>query len=218
MPASFWTHYLVALAAVALILGGLFAVARSSSRWRVHAFPNRRFLGVVETFVLSPHAQLHVVRAGSRYVLVGVTPHGIALLRDSKRKRLPRGSPLTPPARARRPAPRRPAPLRAARSTPATQRSTPRSTAAGVEAATRSRRRYAYRRSPDPVLSPTRHASGIPSRVAAIPVLPAISHETSRSRDCWESSEPSDDRPRILRPSRAGVVVSRGSPDCRFVE
>ncbi len=82
MPASFWTHYLVALAAVALLLGGLFALARSSSRWRAHAFPNRRFLGVVETFALSPHAQLHVVRAGSRYVLVGVTPHGVALLRE----------------------------------------------------------------------------------------------------------------------------------------
>jgi flagellar biogenesis protein FliO len=65
---------------VAIVLGGLFALARVTARWRGLPLRRRRFLHVVETLALSQHAALHVVRAGPRYLVVGVAPHGVTLV------------------------------------------------------------------------------------------------------------------------------------------
>jgi flagellar biogenesis protein FliO len=71
----------MALATAALLLAGLYAVARTTRRWRT---PNsaQRTIVIVETVGLSPHAALHAVKAGERYLLIGSTPNAICTLAD----------------------------------------------------------------------------------------------------------------------------------------
>ena len=81
MPGAFWTHYLMALATAAMLLAGLYAIARTTRRWRA-PHPARRTIVLVETVGLSPHAALHAVRAGERYLLIGSTSNAICTLAD----------------------------------------------------------------------------------------------------------------------------------------
>src|SRR5581483_348103 len=70
LSASFWSAYLWRLGAVALALALLYAAARRLRNLRLSG-GRGRCVTVVETTVLSPHAALHLLRVGARYLLLG---------------------------------------------------------------------------------------------------------------------------------------------------
>ncbi len=76
MSPGFWLQYLLALVVVALMLGGLYAVARGLARGRVLASTDRRLVAVLESTVLSQHSAVHVIKAGTKYLLVGASNGG----------------------------------------------------------------------------------------------------------------------------------------------
>jgi flagellar biogenesis protein FliO len=80
LPWSFWAGYLAKLTLVALALGVIYVLARWLRRTR---FFDRgdRLVNVVESAALSQHAALYLVRAGSRYFLIGT---GVSLLAEVK--------------------------------------------------------------------------------------------------------------------------------------
>ena len=79
---SFWTNYVLALALVAIVLAVLAFVGRFLKRaaWNAHA--GGRYVAVVESAMLSPHASLHVVKTGRRYLLIGVSNASICGLTE----------------------------------------------------------------------------------------------------------------------------------------
>lgn len=80
MSAGFWLQYLLALVVVALMLGGLYAVVRGLARGRLLASADRRLVSVLESTVLSQHSALHVVKAGTKYLLLGASNGGVTTL------------------------------------------------------------------------------------------------------------------------------------------
>jgi len=68
---SFLLNYLLALVVVALMLGGLYAIVRGLARGRVLMSANRRLVTVLESTPLSQQSALHVIKAGSKYLLIG---------------------------------------------------------------------------------------------------------------------------------------------------
>jgi flagellar biogenesis protein FliO len=78
VPWSFWVGYLAKLTLVALALGVIYVLARWLRRTR---FFDRgdRLVNVVESAALSQHAALYLVRAGSRYFLIGT---GVSMLAE----------------------------------------------------------------------------------------------------------------------------------------
>ncbi len=82
MTSSFWAGYLLKLAVVALLLGGIYALGRFVSRLRVGATNDRRYVCILETTMLSPSAAVHVMRVGTGYLLVGGGGAGVTLLAE----------------------------------------------------------------------------------------------------------------------------------------
>ncbi|MGR4064512.1 MAG: flagellar biosynthetic protein FliO [Vulcanimicrobiaceae bacterium] len=80
MNASFWLQYGFALAVVGLVLLGLHAAVKFVAARAGVVTNAQRTVEVIESVAFTPCAQLHVVRAGSRYVLVGTTRDSIAYL------------------------------------------------------------------------------------------------------------------------------------------
>jgi flagellar biogenesis protein FliO len=78
MPWSFWAGYLAKLTLVALALAIIYVLARWLRRTRFFERGDR-FLNVVESAALSQHAALYLVRAGSRYFLIGT---GVSMLAE----------------------------------------------------------------------------------------------------------------------------------------
>ncbi len=76
MSTGFWLQYFVALLVVALMLAGLYAVVRGLSRGRVLGSTDRRMVTVLESTVLTQHSAVHVVKAGTRYLLLGASNAG----------------------------------------------------------------------------------------------------------------------------------------------
>ena len=79
---SFWANYAVALALVAIVLAGLAFVGRFLKRAASRAHAGGRFVYVVESAILSPQASLYVVKAGRRYLLIGVSNASISRLTE----------------------------------------------------------------------------------------------------------------------------------------
>jgi flagellar biogenesis protein FliO len=79
---SFWANYALALALVAIMLAGLAFAGRFLKRTASRAHAGGRFVCVVESAMLSPHASLHVVKAGRGYLLIGVTNASICRLAE----------------------------------------------------------------------------------------------------------------------------------------
>lgn len=71
MSGNFWVNYLVALAVVALMLGGLYALVRGLARGKLLTSSSRRLVTVLESTQLAQHAAVHVVKVGTRYYLIG---------------------------------------------------------------------------------------------------------------------------------------------------
>lgn len=65
------TQYFLALIVVGLMLFGLYAVARGLTRGRLLSMTSKRLVGVVDTAIVSQNTSIHVVKAGSKYLLVG---------------------------------------------------------------------------------------------------------------------------------------------------
>ncbi|MEO9264565.1 MAG: flagellar biosynthetic protein FliO [Candidatus Baltobacteraceae bacterium] len=76
MSTGFWLQYFVALVVVALMLGGLYAVTRGLARGRVLSSADRRLVTVLESTVLTQHTAVHVIKAGSRYLMLGASNNG----------------------------------------------------------------------------------------------------------------------------------------------
>ena len=76
---SFALHYAGALLVVALCLFGLHAAMSRLVRRR-RAPGNRRFIAVLESTLLAEHAGLHLIKAGTRYVVVAAGSGGVRAL------------------------------------------------------------------------------------------------------------------------------------------
>jgi flagellar biogenesis protein FliO len=79
---SFWTNYVLALAVVAIVVTALALAARfvKGAAWRARS--DGRFVNVVESAILSPHASIHVLQAGRRHLLIGVTDARVCALAE----------------------------------------------------------------------------------------------------------------------------------------
>lgn len=64
------------------MLGGLYAIVRGLARGRVLASADRRLVTVIESTMLSQHGAVHVIKAGSTYLLVGVSNGHVSTLRE----------------------------------------------------------------------------------------------------------------------------------------
>lgn len=71
MGSHFLFSYVLALVVVALMLCGLYAVVRGVSRGRTLGSSEKRLVGVVTSTYVSQNTTIHVVRAGSKYLLIG---------------------------------------------------------------------------------------------------------------------------------------------------
>ncbi|MBV8116952.1 MAG: FliO/MopB family protein [Candidatus Eremiobacteraeota bacterium] len=77
---SFWTSYGVALATVTGILAILFVAARYIELRRARSTRGGRYVSVLDSTMLSPHASVHVVRFGGRVILIGISATAISRL------------------------------------------------------------------------------------------------------------------------------------------
>lgn len=64
------------------MLAGSYAVARAFIKARVFVRGNRRLVTVLESTMLSQHSALHVVKIGTRYLLVGGSEASISALAE----------------------------------------------------------------------------------------------------------------------------------------
>jgi hypothetical protein len=80
MPWSFWASYIAKLAIVGVALGALYMIACRLRRTRIFACGAGRCVSVIESTMLSQHAAVHLLRAGTRYFLVGSASAGICML------------------------------------------------------------------------------------------------------------------------------------------
>ena len=68
---AFWQSYAVALIVVGLMLYGLHAVARVIARGRLRSQVDTRLIAVVTSTYVSQNTAVSLVKAGSRYLLIG---------------------------------------------------------------------------------------------------------------------------------------------------
>jgi flagellar biogenesis protein FliO len=68
---AFWQSYAVALIVVGLMLYGLHALARVIARGRLRSQVDTRLIAVVTSSYVSQNTTVSVVKAGSRYLLIG---------------------------------------------------------------------------------------------------------------------------------------------------
>ncbi len=92
MPLSFWAGYFEKLAIVALALTALYLLAR---KLRHAQFPrDGRSVSLLETTMLSQHAALHVVRAGSRHFLIGSSAGGVSRIAELRSAQVDGSGPI----------------------------------------------------------------------------------------------------------------------------
>jgi flagellar biosynthetic protein FliO len=81
MPWAFWGAYLEKLVVLALILAGLYLVARKLRDARGLG-GRQNHLRVLESTMLCQHAALHIVRIGERFFLIGSSAGGVRALAE----------------------------------------------------------------------------------------------------------------------------------------
>jgi flagellar biogenesis protein FliO len=81
MPWSFWNGYLEKLAIVVLVLCALYLLGRRLRQTPLFARQDR-CLRLLESLLISQHATLHVVCAGTRYFLIGSTSGGVTKIAE----------------------------------------------------------------------------------------------------------------------------------------
>lgn len=77
---GFILHYVIALAAVALMLVGLQASARAYARRRSNCSDANRIVTILESTPLTQQTTLHVVNVEAHWYLVGASANGVVLL------------------------------------------------------------------------------------------------------------------------------------------
>ncbi len=82
MPWSFWEAYAVKLLILGLMLAALYAVARRLKGLRFFARGVDRYVTVIESTMLSQHAAVHLLRIGTRYLLIGGGSAGLSKLAE----------------------------------------------------------------------------------------------------------------------------------------
>ena len=82
MSWGFWVNYFLALLIVALMLSGLYIIVRGLARGRIFASAGRRLVTVIESTALSQHVNVHVVKVGERYLLVGGANGSVSTLAE----------------------------------------------------------------------------------------------------------------------------------------
>jgi len=82
MPWSFWEAYAVKLLILGVMLAVLYAVARRLKGVRFFARGVDRYVTVIESTMLSPHAAVHLLRVGTRYLLIGGGSAGLFKLAE----------------------------------------------------------------------------------------------------------------------------------------
>ncbi|HEY8297264.1 MAG TPA: flagellar biosynthetic protein FliO [Candidatus Baltobacteraceae bacterium] len=71
MSSGFLGHYILMLLVVAVMLAGLYMVARALGRGRLIASTGKRLVSVVESTYVSQNTTLHVIKVANSYFLVG---------------------------------------------------------------------------------------------------------------------------------------------------
>ena len=71
MPWSFWQAYAVKLLILGLMLAALYAIARRLKGVGSLSRGADRYVTVIESTMLSQHAAVHLLRVGTRYLLIG---------------------------------------------------------------------------------------------------------------------------------------------------
>jgi flagellar biogenesis protein FliO len=82
MPDGFWEGYVAKLLVVALMLTMLYVIGARLRRQGMFGRNTARFIHVIETTMLSQHAALYVIRAGTRYFVIGAGTGGIVTLAE----------------------------------------------------------------------------------------------------------------------------------------
>jgi flagellar biogenesis protein FliO len=85
---SFWIAYGGKLAIVAVVLVVLYLLGRRLRDARAFGSTNR-CVSVIESTALSQNAAVHVLRAGTRYFLVGASSSGVVKLAELGADELP---------------------------------------------------------------------------------------------------------------------------------
>jgi hypothetical protein len=82
MPWSFWEAYAVKLLLVGAVLASLYALARRLRGTKFFTRSFDRHVIVIESTMLSQHAAVHLLRIGTRYLLVGGGNAGIVKIAE----------------------------------------------------------------------------------------------------------------------------------------
>jgi flagellar biogenesis protein FliO len=82
MSWGFWASYLLKLGVVALVLAATYAAAHALRKLRFLAVRSDRRICLLETAMLSPHAAVHLLKVGARYLVVGTAGGTIATLAE----------------------------------------------------------------------------------------------------------------------------------------
>jgi flagellar biogenesis protein FliO len=71
MPWSFWEAYALKLLILGAALAALYLLGRRLQGARFFARGDGRYVTVIESTMLSQHAAVHLLRVGTRYLLIG---------------------------------------------------------------------------------------------------------------------------------------------------
>ncbi len=82
MPSSFWEAYVLKLAILGAALLALYALARRLKGVKVFSRGAGGYVTVIESTMLSPHAAVHLLRIGPRYLLIGRGSAGLFKLAE----------------------------------------------------------------------------------------------------------------------------------------
>jgi len=82
VPSSFWEAYVLKLAILGAVLAALYALARRLKGLKLFSRGAGRYVTVIESTILSPHAAVHLLRVGARYLLIGGGNAGIFKLAE----------------------------------------------------------------------------------------------------------------------------------------
>jgi flagellar biogenesis protein FliO len=71
VPWSFWEAYALKLLILGAVLGALYALGRGIKGAKLFSRGAGRYVTVIESTMLSQQAAVHLVRVGTRYLLIG---------------------------------------------------------------------------------------------------------------------------------------------------
>ena len=82
MELTVWLRAVSALAFVGLLLMALYWALRMLSQGRLLTIGRSKLVSVIESTVLGQHVSVHVVKMGSRYLLLGASSGHVSLIAE----------------------------------------------------------------------------------------------------------------------------------------